>query len=513
MYFWTSLAALYPSNAKVDSYSLFLSALKKSILTIANSFPNFRWAVIMSLSLQGHDQHLQGHALKEPQLVHSVSSSPCLTMSRDNRSYLLDSDTNLSYPRTCNEPGEGYESLSVIQVTPRTSCDAKSIATPCLGSEGGNTNRYIKKKGGSSDASFSMSTGINAINSRRECQSISHFWSYSTDEWKRSGSRPESTFPDTSTSTSLILGKKFSSRGLPESMKATKHEEREVLNRHLFCSRDGTDAREFQEFLIDHEGERLRTPVLCLVGYGGEGAHASDLWVLMHNTFRRELFDIFEMLNVVRSSYLSLSLSDIYNLRKWWRFFVTLWSEYENYENTLLDPIVHKICLLDGRGDVLLKRLGPLRETREWLRLKMEEVTSYIEEFENFPPGRALSLFCKSVDSFGDRAMVYFAGVERLLPRFVESYYGEEVKVSVEGQLIKRMRNGKYFAEFVVALVRWMGTEESLLTKSARARKRGRWMNTHLFWLERRSLSKFYRKYEASHGCVLTYFRGRFKEA
>ncbi|CDF39335.1 unnamed protein product [Chondrus crispus] len=470
----------------------------------------------MSLSLQGHGQHSQGHAVKEPQLVCSASSrrcNSCLTMSRDSRSCVLDSDKNLSYPCTCIEPGEGYECLSVIQVTPRTSCDAKSIATPCLGSEGGNKDTYNKKKGESFNASFSVSTATSSINSRRERQSTPNFWSYSTGEWKRSGSDPESIFPDISTSTSIILEKKFSSRGLPESLNAIEDEEREVLNRRLFCSRDGADAREFQEFLIDHEGERLRTPVLCLVGYGGQGAHASDLWVLMHNTFRRELFDVFEMLNIVRSSYLSLILSDIYNLRKWWRFFVTLWSEYENYENTLLDPIVHKICLLDGRGDVLLKRLGPLRETREWLRLKMEEVTSYIEEFENLPPGRALSLFCKNVDSFGDRAMGYFAGVERLLPRFVESYYGEEVKLSVEGQLIKRMRNGKYFAEFVIALVRWMGTEESFSTTNAQERKRERWMNTHLFWLERLSLSKFYRKYEASHGCVLTYFQGRFKEA
>lgn len=422
-------------------------------------------------------------------------------------------DIDMSLPSAAEDLDDDYEGLSVIQVTPRLPSDMP-CPTQQLESVHGEQQEPSKHASDGSDCSLTLSTGPNSVMFRREPKSVVLFLSSLASGWNRSASGSEQNFHDilSSRSPSSVLERHCSATRVSKSTELAKDEEKELLDRRLFCSGDGPDASEFQEFLNDHEGERQRIPVLCLVEYGGHGAHASDIWVVMHNTIRRELFDVFEMLNIIRGAYLSMTLNDVYNLRKWWRFFVVLWSEYVNYERTLLDPVVHQICLVDGRSDVLLKRLVPLRETREWLGLKMEEITSYIEEFEKLPPGRALCLFCKTVDSFGDRAMLYFAGVERLLPRYVESYHGEEIKTSIEGQLIERLRKGAYFAEFVVALVRWMGTVQGFSSSRTQSKEREKWLNTHLFWLERQSLPKYYRKYEASHGRVVTSFRERLKK-
>lgn len=429
-------------------------------------------------------------------------------------------DIDLPLPRAATETDDEYEGLSVIHVTPRLPAKMRTLTSLQLQSDDDDDDDDEQEPSvlasESSECSFTLSTAPSSVKFRREPNTVTLFLSSLTSGWSKSESGSERIRREVAnpqSPSSVLLERKFSACRGSKSIELFHEEEKELLKRPIFCSIDGPDACEFQEFLNDHVGESHRIPVLCLVDYGGHGAHASDIWVLMHNTIRRELFDVFEIINSIRREYLSMTLNDVYNLRKWWRFFVILWSEFAIYEKTILDPIVQQICLVDGRSDVLLKGLGRLRDTREWLSLKMEEMTSYIEEFERLPPGRALCLFCKTVDSFGDRAMLYFAGVERLLPRYVESYHDEEIKLSVEGQLIERLRKGAYFAEFVVALVRWMGTVQGFSSVQAQSKEREKWLNTHLFWLERQNLPKYCRKYEASHGRVLTYFRERLKKA
>lgn len=287
-----------------------------------------------------------------------------------------------------------------------------------------------------------------------------------------------------------------SPRWLPKRGKAVEGEAVR-LRCVLFENIDGEDAREFEEFVEEGGRERWGMPVLCLESYGGPGEFAGDIWVLMHNTVRRELFDLFEIVGTIRKGFKTMKVEDVYNLRKWWRFFGVMWGEFWAHEKERIGPMVEQICLVDGRGDAVKRRSRGLREMREWLGLKIEEITGYVEEFEKIGrPGRALSLICRNVESLAAKVVVYFGGVEQLLPRVVEEYYERGRCKGIESALVARLRDSEYFGEMIVVMVRWMDVKV-----------RARWMEEHLFWGERQAMERFERKFELSHGCIVTYFR------
>ena len=254
-----------------------------------------------------------------------------------------------------------------------------------------------------------------------------------------------------------------------------------------------------------------RQPVLCLVDYGLPGGYASDIWVILHNTLRRELFDTFEVLAYVRQLSDELIYDDIMQLRKWWRFFVHLWQEYLSHEDTVLTPLLSRIRAVDGRSDAFEKRISRITDDREWLDCKMLELTSYLEEFEKLPPARALVLFSRGVDRVAERMVTWFAIKERVLPGLFEGYYTEDICATVEDALIKRLRDGGWFEEGVVAVIRWMGCVQGFVAKKGQSKEREKWLVRNLSWMERLRLPVFFKRYDIIHGNVVKYFRQRVR--
>ncbi|KAI0566266.1 trefoil factor [Gracilaria domingensis] len=286
------------------------------------------------------------------------------------------------------------------------------------------------------------------------------------------------------------------------------------LSRPIFRAIDGADAREFRLFL-DDDDPTTTNPVITLVPYGRDGGYALDIFLIIHNTVRCELVDTFQIISVIRADFLSLSLRDVHNFRQWWRFFFLLWTEYITYYKNLLEPIIQNICHVDGRSDILRKRLRPLRAAKEWLCLKMEEITSYVEEFESLPPARALCLICKNVHSFAQNLNTYFRGCENLLPSFIESYHGEQVKLTTECQLIEQLRKNDHFPELMASIIRWIGTtnasSDAALESKLQTKERDKWLASHMFWLERPKVWYFYQRYEATHRSIFKRFVTRVR--
>eukprot|EP00178_Gracilaria_changii_P025299 TRINITY_DN78033_c0_g1_i1.p1 TRINITY_DN78033_c0_g1~~TRINITY_DN78033_c0_g1_i1.p1 ORF type:complete len:472 (-),score=81.13 TRINITY_DN78033_c0_g1_i1:487-1809(-) len=300
----------------------------------------------------------------------------------------------------------------------------------------------------------------------------------------------------------------------PSSVTLAPQKAQAKLSTPIFRAIDGADAREFRLFLDDHS-ESKHNVVINLAPYGRSGTYAADIFVIVHNTIRLELVDTFHIVAVIRTHFLSLSVRDVHNFRQWWRFFFLLWSEYITYHNNLLEPIIHNICQVDGRSDVLRRRLRPLRSSKEWLCLKMEEITSYVEEFESLPPARALCLICNNIHSFAESVNAYFRACEKLLPPFIESYHGEQLKLSIECQLIEQLRKSEHFPELMASIIRWIGSTHAnadvTLNAKQQAKERDRWLASHMVWLERPKVWYFFQRYEATHRSIFTRFVTRVR--
>jgi hypothetical protein len=261
-------------------------------------------------------------------------------------------------------------------------------------------------------------------------------------------------------------------------------------------ARDG-EAVEFARYMKEDGGGVARTPVLCMCDYGDGSAHfAADLWVLPHNALRRELFDLYEIMGVVRSRYLGLRWGDIYNLRCWWRLFSYFWRQYLVIEAELLDPLITSVLDVDGRCDQIRSKCSPLSDDREWISLKLEEVDAYMEEFETLPLSRVLGLICQATDALGFKMLSYFNGQERLLPALVENYHDQSIKLSTELQMLNIIRDTEFAEESIVHLVRWMDV----------GKERDKWLTTHLWWSERSSLRRMYKRYNECHSGIVDSF-------
>lgn len=414
-----------------------------------------------------------------------------------------------SDPLLRHDDENDYEGLSVIDFTlPKSPIHSAAVLRAPDVLDDSFTPKLTSTN---SSSSLSLSTAPKSVQlpkargepKRQSSGPVSSFFSTLTRGWSQGMEHGTRDIVEESPRTIVASPRWLPRRGKPVDGKAGRLAETVMLRRALFDSIDVEDAREFDEFVEEKGRQRWGMPVLCLEGYGGEGEFAADVWVLMHNTVRRELFDLFEIVGIIRKRFLAMKMEDMYNLRKWWRFFGAMWREFGAHERERIDPVVEQICSVDGRGDVLKKRLRGLREMREWLGLKIEETTGYVEEFEKIgKPGRALSLICRSVESFAAKAVLYFGGMERLLPSMLEGYYQRQSCKEIESALVGRLRRTDYFGEMVVAMVRWMGADV-----------RTSWMEEHLFWGERQAMERFERKYEICHGCIVVHFKDRLHSA
>lgn len=406
---------------------------------------------------------------------------------------------------------DGYEGLSVIEVTPKVqSKDSPRGEIFKLASR--DDYRFRRNTSQSSESSGTSSRPTPSFNqghSQGTNSSISVSSLFSGLKRTLDGSNKDESKDDDP----IVFASPVSVRIDNIQAKANHHSDsmndEDHLQNLVFTTAESNDACEFREYLEESGGDKINTPVFCLVDYGIGSSFASDMWTLVHNAIRRELFDIFEVMEAVRRLCMRLTVSDIYNVRKWWRFFVILWSEYIAHEKETLSPIIQQICQIDGRGEALQGQLRLLREDKEWLTLKMEEVTSYIEEFEMLPPGRALCLFCRTVDIFANKLTLYFTAQERILPGLVECYHDEKLKMTVDRQLVERLRLSDHFPELLVCMVRWMGSVEGFSSPKTQSQQRDRWLASHLNWLERLKIPGYVHRFELNHGSVLKHFRTR----
>lgn len=271
-------------------------------------------------------------------------------------------------------------------------------------------------------------------------------------------------------------------------------------NQLLFDHEHETEKNDFTMFLKD-DGSVQRIPVLCMSDFG-IGQFAFDLWALPHNAIKRELFDLYDIVSVFRTRYVHLNWGDFYDLRRWWRLFGFFWRQYCEVERKLLDPLIATVLEIDGRRDALQQKVRALREDREWICCKFEEIDGYIEEFELLPRGRVLSLLCKSTDMLGYKVLALFNQQEAFYPPLIESYHSEDIKYTVEEGILNILRDTPFYQESIVHLIRWM----------ERGKERDKWLMSRLRWGERSSLARYFKQYDVSRGKVVSSMRKKLKK-
>lgn len=268
-----------------------------------------------------------------------------------------------------------------------------------------------------------------------------------------------------------------------------------MMNETLFSGPNDPEAQKFASFLSD-DGVAARIPVLCMSDYN-IGDFAADLWTFPHNAIKRELFDMYDIVGALRVRYLQLTFGDLYKIRRWWRLFGVFWRQYCRVEKTLLQPLVRTDDADLGAVSPSRANIAKLADAAECLALKVEEITSYFEEFETLPRGTALSLICRATDAFGIAVLNLFNSQERLYPPAITKDNLPGVRLSIEVRTLEIFRDSTFFAESVVHYIRWLPA----------GRERDQWLATHLRWIERSNMAKYYKRYEASRGSIVSSFR------
>lgn len=245
--------------------------------------------------------------------------------------------------------------------------------------------------------------------------------------------------------------------------------------------------------LLSYLSPTPRTPVLCTVDYGISGAFAHDLWSLLHNALRMQLFETYEILTLFREHADEIVVRDVQCLRDWFMFVGRIWDVYIAHDSQSLTPVIKRIVSIDGRSDILTNRLSTLHAMREMLCLKFLEARAYIDELDISKPARGLGLFMHCFDVLCERMVGYFAGVERTYPTLVEGYHGMELLQNIERSLVERIQPDE---QLLVAIARGAGA----------GREMREWLSRYDGWGR---TARWIRVYESGHANVLKYFRER----
>lgn len=191
-----------------------------------------------------------------------------------------------------------------------------------------------------------------------------------------------------------------------------------------------------------HLDVAVRAPVLIPAPYSGPASKSNwhvNFLTMPHNALRREMSDLYELLLAMVDFGPGLRKADFRDLRTWWHVFSRFLRDWLDIERRVLFPWVNATGAHDWE---LQSTLRELRATKEFLDMKLEELSIYLDGFESLPPTEMFSLLYKSVDALAPRLMGYFGTQERVFPANIRATYVADDAVRLEKEMVDALLNG-----------------------------------------------------------------------
>lgn len=238
----------------------------------------------------------------------------------------------------------------------------------------------------------------------------------------------------------------------------------------------------------------FHAPMLCSSDYGRRWSWASDPFVLKNNAMRRELFDLVQCTDAIRVIAARLTILHMKQLQHWWTGFVRFSQLFFELDVKVLLPAVRPSVSSQDRDAA--KALRALSTTRDWLLMKQEEITAYLDGLTSLPLAVVLRLLFKCFQELSPRYLEYFMIQERHLPPLLLRRHEPKDKVALETQMLNTARAHARSGESVVFLLSWMNDKRLL----------NAWIAARLTWRQRLAYNGWVEAFRRNHRATVEFF-------
>lgn len=238
----------------------------------------------------------------------------------------------------------------------------------------------------------------------------------------------------------------------------------------------------------------FHSPMLCSSDYGRRWSWASDPFVLKNNAMRRELFDLVQCTDAIRIIAARLTILHMKQLQNWWSGFVRFSQLFFELDLKVLLPAVRPSMTVQDRDAA--KALRALSTTRDWLLMKQEEITAYLDGLTSLPLAVVLRLLFKCFQELSPRYLEYFMIQERHLPPMLLRCHEPKDKVVLETKMLNVARAHTKSGESVVFLLSWMNDKRLL----------NAWIAARLTWRQRLAYNGWVEAFRRNHRGTVEFF-------
>ncbi|GAB0490832.1 hypothetical protein MMPV_002070 [Pyropia vietnamensis] len=244
----------------------------------------------------------------------------------------------------------------------------------------------------------------------------------------------------------------------------------------------------------------FHSPMLCSSDYGRRWSWASDPFVLKNNAMRRELFDLVQCTDAIRVIAARLTILHMKQLQHWWMGFVRFSQLFFELDLKVLLPAVRPSISSQDRDAT--RALRALSTTRDWLLMKQEEITAYLDGLTSLPLAVMLRLLFKCFQELSPRYLEYFKIQERHLPAMLLRRHEPKDKVVLETKMLNAARAHAKSGESVVFLLSWMNDKRLL----------NAWIAARLTWRQRLAYNGWVEAFRRNHRATVEFFHTLEKE-
>eukprot|EP00186_Timspurckia_oligopyrenoides_P002553 CAMPEP_0182446782 /NCGR_PEP_ID=MMETSP1172-20130603/5997_1 /TAXON_ID=708627 /ORGANISM="Timspurckia oligopyrenoides, Strain CCMP3278" /LENGTH=346 /DNA_ID=CAMNT_0024642861 /DNA_START=221 /DNA_END=1261 /DNA_ORIENTATION=- len=201
--------------------------------------------------------------------------------------------------------------------------------------------------------------------------------------------------------------------------------------------------------------EALSEPPMYLVPFGK--GWAEDLFALLHNSVRREVQDLYYIVNSMYKRSVDLSPQDVSDFYEWLSFFALLLDFFFQFdEKSLMHWIESRVELTDHVA----------REQRESRAERAMATIDAIEDcrfrFEHLPPGEVLPTLKVSMEKLSSVLLEHFRLEEQIVIPAVTGAFSEEDGKEFEKKMFDVLRNMDESHTIMAMLMRSIKNEERL---------------------------------------------------
>lgn len=194
----------------------------------------------------------------------------------------------------------------------------------------------------------------------------------------------------------------------------------------------------------------MKMPVIIGTPYGK--VWSIDVLALYHNALKKELQDMYTMVESMYKFQLSLGFEDIERFYTWWEVFAGFVVDYFDIEENVIFPYISERAPL---GHTKLNQ-NERANVKGRLSRIMGEIDDMEDHFLNRPPGEMLPRFVEFLDRFSPTLLGYFHTEETIVPKLLQKHFQESDRAVIQSKVFDFVRPRKYANENFVLQSRWL---------------------------------------------------------